>query len=268
MGSLFDELKASIAEARPVALITAIKGPERGAKLLITDDGTHGSLGNTDLDFAVVEDATHMLELGVTGIRSYGPTGRRRLDDVQVFIESFTPPPRMYVFGAIDFTGAVTRIGKLLGYHVTVCDAREKFATPERFPEADEVVVMWPDAFLADAPVDRRTVICALTHDPKFDVPLLKAALATDAGYIGAMGSRRTHDERVAQLRGEGVTDEDIDRIAGPIGLDIGARTPEEVAVSIAAEIIALRSDASGRRLVDLEGPVHAPGSGPPESGT
>lgn len=259
MGALFNELKSSILEGRLVALATMVRGDRPGAKLLVTSEGSEGTLGNDDLDFAVTDDASSMLELGLTGLRSYGPTGRRRLEDVEVFIESFTPPPRMYVFGAIDFTGAVTRIGKLLGYHVTVCDAREKFATRERFPEADEVVVKWPDDFLAGAQIDRRTVICALTHDPKFDVPLLKAALATEAGYIGAMGSRRTHVERVAQLKAEGVSDEDIARISGPIGLDIGARTPEEVAVSIAAEFIALRTDASGRRLVDLDGPVHAP---------
>ncbi|MEO8323416.1 MAG: XdhC/CoxI family protein [Actinomycetota bacterium] len=259
MGALFSELRDSILERRPVALATVVRGDAPGAKLLVSNDGVKGTLGNEGLDFAVKEDAFSMLQLGLTGIRTYGRTGRRRLDDVEVFIESFAPPPRMYVFGAIDFTGAVARLGKFLGYHVTVCDAREKFATAARFPDADEVVVRWPDEFLADAEVDRRTVICALTHDPKFDVPLLKAALKTDAGYIGAMGSRRTHTERCQQLRDEGVSDEEIARISGPIGLDIGARTPEEVAVSIASEIIALRTDASGRRLVDLGGPVHAP---------
>jgi xanthine dehydrogenase accessory factor len=145
----------------------------------------------------------------------------------------------------------------LLGYRVTLCDPREKFATKARFPEADEIVVRWPDEFLADAEVDRRTVICALTHDPKFDVPLLKAALATPAGYIGAMGSRRTHEQRSQQLLEEGVPEEDLDRINGPIGLDIGARTPEEVAVAIAAEIIALKTGGSGERLAATRGSVH-----------
>jgi xanthine dehydrogenase accessory factor len=259
MGTLFSELKDAIERGRPVALATVVRGEKPGAKLLVSNTESRGTFGHEGLDFAVKEDAFNMLQLGLTGIRTYGHTGRRRLEEIEVFIESFTPPPRMYVFGAIDFTGAVARLGKFLGYHVTVCDAREKFATHERFPDADEVVVMWPDEYLATAEIDRRTVICALTHDPKFDVPLLKAALATEADYVGAMGSRRTHTERCEQLKADGVSDDDIARIAGPIGLDIGARTPEEVAVSIAAEFISLRTNASRRRLVDLGGPVHAP---------
>ena len=165
----------------------------------------------------------------------------------------------MYVFGAIDFASAVARIGKFMGYRVTVCDARAVFATRERFPSADEVVVAWPDEFLKTAEVDKRTVICVLTHDPKFDVPVLTAALATEAGYIGAMGSRRTHDNRTARLKEEGATDEDLSRISSPIGLDIGARTPEETAVAIAGEIIALRTGHSGGRLAERSGAIHAP---------
>jgi xanthine dehydrogenase accessory factor len=178
---------------------------------------------------------------------------------VAVFIQSFAPPPRMYVFGAIDFASAVARIGKFMGYRVTVCDARAVFATRERFPSADEVVVAWPDEFLQTAEVDKRSVICVLTHDPKFDVPVLKAALATEAGYIGAMGSRRTHDNRTARLKEEGATDEDLQRISSPIGLDIGARTPEETAVAIAGEIIALRTGHSGGRLAARTGAIHDP---------
>jgi xanthine dehydrogenase accessory factor len=259
MGELFRELERSIHEQRPVALVTIVRGQGSGSKLLVFEERTLGTLGDDDLDRVVSLEAAGMLELGTTGTRTYGPSGQRRLDDVEVFIESFSPPPRMYVFGAIDFTAAVARIGKFLGYRVTVCDARERFATPARFPDADEIVVQWPDEFLKDAVVDRRTVICGLTHDPKFDVRLLKAALATPAGYIGAMGSRRTHEERCRQLREEGASDTDIARIAGPIGLDIGARSPEEVAVSIAAEIIALRTGAAGSRLVESSGPVHGP---------
>jgi xanthine dehydrogenase accessory factor len=165
----------------------------------------------------------------------------------------------MYVFGAIDFASAVARIGKFMGYRVTVCDARAVFATRERFPSADEIVVAWPDEFLRTASVDSRTVICVLTHDPKFDVPVLKAALATPAGYIGAMGSRRTHNKRTARLLEEGVTQEELERISSPIGLDIGSRTPEETAIAIAAEIIAFRTGHSGGRLAERSGPIHAP---------
>ena len=174
---------------------------------------------------------------------------------------SFAPPPRMLVFGAIDFAAAVARVGKFLGYRVTVCDARPVFATAKRFPEADEVVVEWPHRYLQSTAVDARTVICVLTHDPKFDVPLLEVALGTDAAYIGAMGSRRTHDDRLARLREEGVTEEALARLASPIGLDIGARTPEETAISIAAELVALRWGGSGQRLVSTDGPIHHPRS-------
>jgi xanthine dehydrogenase accessory factor len=180
------------------------------------------------------------------------------MEDVAVFIQSFAPPPKMYVFGAIDFASAVARIGKFLGYRVIVCDARAVFATRDRFPSADEVVVAWPDEFLETAEVDARSVICVLTHDPKFDVPVLKAALETPAGYIGAMGSRRTHNNRTARLKEEGVTDEQLGRVSSPIGLDIGSRTPEETAVAIAAEIIALHTGHSGGRLSERSGPIHA----------
>jgi xanthine dehydrogenase accessory factor len=179
------------------------------------------------------------------------------MEDVAVFIQSFAPPPRMYVFGAIDFASAVARAGKFMGYRVIVCDARAVFATRERFPSADEIVVAWPDEFLKTAEVDGRSVIAVLTHDPKFDVPVLKEALKTPAGYIGAMGSRRTHDNRTARLKEEGVTEEQLARISSPIGLDIGARTPEETAIAIAAEIVALRTGHSGGRLAERSGPIH-----------
>jgi len=144
----------------------------------------------------------------------------------------------MYVFGAVDHAAAVASVGRFLGYRVTVCDARAKFVTPERFPDVDELVVEWPDRFLQSAPVDERTVICVLTHDHKFDVPALKVALQTPAGYIGAMGARRTNEDRAERLRALGVTDEEIARIHAPIGLKISSRTPEEVAVAIAAQIV------------------------------
>ena len=174
-----------------------------------------------------------------------------------MFVHSFAPPPRMLVFGAIDFAAAVARAGKFLGYRVTVCDARGIFATPARFPEADEVVVEWPHRFLARTPVDARTVICVLTHDPKFDVPVLEVALRTPAGYIGAMGSRRTHEDRLARLREAGLAEEELARLRSPIGLDLGARTPEETAVSVAAELIQLRWGGSGMPLTTTSGRIH-----------
>jgi xanthine dehydrogenase accessory factor len=259
VGYILNRWHAALAQQSPVAIATVIEGPSIGGKLLVTPEEHVGTMGNVDLDRAVVEAARGMLEGGRTGIRHYGPHGQRRMEDVAVFIQSFAPPPRMYVFGAIDFASAVARIGKFMGYRVTVCDARPVFATRERFPTADEVVVAWPDEFLKTAEVDARTVICVLTHDPKFDVPVLQAALKTPAGYIGAMGSRRTHNNRTARLKEEGVTEGELSRISSPIGLDIGARTPEETAVAIAAEIIALRTGHSGGRLSERSGPIHAP---------
>jgi xanthine dehydrogenase accessory factor len=192
----------------------------------------------------------------------YGVDGQRRGEGLDVFVESFAPPPRMIVFGAIDFAAAVAKIGSFLGFRVTVCDARPVFATASRFPGANEVVVEWPHRYLAAEAeagrIDRRTALCVLTHDPKFDVPLLEVALRLpEVGYIGAMGSRRTHEDRLARLREAGVTDEEIERMSSPIGLDLGARTPEETAVSIAAEMIALHWGGAGTRLAEREGPIH-----------
>jgi xanthine dehydrogenase accessory factor len=271
---LFDRLAAALRAPEQICIATVLDvtadhggdelsgavAPEivaRGAKLLVTGDASWGGLGTEGLDVAVRDDARGLLAQGQTAQRRYGFHGERRRDDVLVFIESFVPPPRMYVFGAIDYAAAVARIGKFLGYHVTVCDARAVFATPARFPDADEVVVEWPHRFIASAPVDHRTVICVLTHDPKFDVPLLKVALRTPAGYIGAMGSRRTHRERLDRLVAEGVTAEELARLRSPIGLDIGGRTPEETAVSVAAEIVQLRWSGTGRPLSDTEGAIH-----------
>ncbi|MFW5934120.1 MAG: XdhC family protein, partial [Actinomycetota bacterium] len=212
---------------------------------------------NGELDHAIVQSAQGMLAQGATGLRHFGPDGERRRDEVAVMVESFAPRPRMLVFGAIDFATAVASIGRFLGYHVTVCDARAPFATRARFPDADEVVVEWPHRYLANTEVDQRTAICVLTHDPKFDVPVLEVALSTDAGYIGVMGSRRTHDDRRQRLLETGLDAADLERLRAPIGLDLGARTPQETAVSIAAELVMLRHEASGRPLRDLDGPIH-----------
>jgi xanthine dehydrogenase accessory factor len=258
----FADIFAAIERDEPVAVATIVGGPgEVGARRVIWPDRAAGGLGGERLDAAVDDDARGMLAQGTTGQRHYGAHGERRLDELAVFVNSFAPAPRMLVFGAIDFAAAVARIGRFLGYHVTVCDARPVFATAKRFPEADEVVVDWPHRFLserlaADA-VDRRTVICVLTHDPKFDVPLLEVALRTDAAYVGAMGSRRTHEDRLRRLRERGVGDAELARLRSPIGLDLGARTPEETAVSIAAELIQLRWGGTGRPLTGTSGRIH-----------
>jgi xanthine dehydrogenase accessory factor len=271
-------IAAAVERGEPVAVATVISGPGQvGARRVIwaadASDPSRpapdavattrhadasGTLGSgARLDAAVDDDVRGMLAQGLTGIRRYGAHGERRGDELSVFVNSFAPPPRMLVFGAIDFAAAVARVGKFLGYHVTVCDARKVFATKSRFPDADEVIVEWPHRFLAGENVDSRTVICVLTHDPKFDIPLLEVALRTPAGYIGAMGSRRTHDDRLARLREVGLTDDELARLRSPIGLDLGARTPEETAVSIAAELIQLRWGGTGQPLTATEGRIH-----------
>jgi xanthine dehydrogenase accessory factor len=257
----FPELRAvadSVHRHEPVAVATVVTGARNvGARRVIWDDRTSGSLRSPGLDHAIDDDARGMLAQGRTGQRHYGLDGQRRMDEVSVFVQSFAPPPRMLVFGAIDFAAAVARIGKFLGYHVTVCDARGVFATAKRFPDADEVVVRWPHSYLEETTIDARTAICVLTHDPKFDVPLLQVALRTEAGYIGAMGSRRTHDQRMDKLREAGVPEEQLARLRSPIGLDVHARTPEETAVSIAAELIQTRWGGSGQALTGTRGRIH-----------
>ncbi|GAA4927979.1 XdhC family protein [Streptomonospora halophila] len=251
---------ADIESHRPVAVATVAGGPGRlGARRVIWPDRAEGDLGGRRLESAVDDDARGMLAQGSTGILRYGADGQRRGDELEVFVQSFAPAPRMLVFGAIDFAAAVADIGAYLGYRVTVCDARPVFATAKRFPRADEVVVKWPHVFLSEieAQIDERTAICVLTHDPKFDVPVLEAALRTPAGYIGAMGSRRTHEDRLARLREAGVGEERLARVRSPIGLDLGARTPEETAVSIAAELIQTRWGGSGRPLSTTSGRIH-----------
>lgn len=247
-----------------VAVATVIAHPDSasvGRRIVITPDGTAGSLGSARADAAVTDDARGLLALSRTGILEYGPDGQRRGEGMQVFVSCFAPRPRMLVFGAIDFAAAVARQGTFLGYRVTVCDARRVFATPARFPTADEVVVDWPHRYLAAqaqaGTLDRRTVICVLTHDPKFDVPVLEIALRLDVGYVGAMGSRRTHDDRMERLRAVGLTEAELARLSSPIGLDLGARTPEETAVSIAADIIARRWGGGGRPLAEVAGRIH-----------
>ncbi|WP_037365469.1 XdhC family protein [Nakamurella lactea] len=262
-----ESLAASIDAGDPVAVATVIAGTaeQLGRHLLVRPDDTEGSLGSQRLDLAVRDDVRGLLAAGRTATLTYGPDGQRRGEGLQVFVASYAPPPRMLVFGAIDFAAAVARIGAFLGYRVTVCDARPVFATRQRFADAHEVVVQWPHRYLQEqldaGAIDRRTVICVLTHDPKFDVPVLEIALRLEGpdapAYIGAMGSRRTHDDRFDRLREAGLGDVELARLASPIGLDLGARTPEETAVSIAAEIIARQWNGGGQPLSALDRAIH-----------
>ena len=259
----FGRVAESIRDGIPVAVATLISGDQTriGCRLVVGADAVYGSLGSERLDDAVRDDVTGMLVQGRTGIIHYGLDGERRGDDLAIFVACYAPRPRMIVFGAIDFAAAVASIGSFLGYRVTVCDAREPFTTRKRFPDADEVVVAWPHKYLAQTQTDERTVVCVLTHDPKFDVPLLELALRLPLAYVGAMGSRRTNADREQRLRELGLTDEELSRLHAPIGLDIGARTPEETAVSVAAELIALRWGGSGSPLRELTGPIHHEGA-------
>ncbi|RKN56191.1 XdhC/CoxI family protein [Micromonospora costi] len=273
-----DEVASARRAGKPAALVTCVAADagdppgvdpvdpaqRLGRRLVLTGDRVVGSLGSERLDAAAAADALGLLAAGRSGVLRYGYDGQRRGSGVSLFVAAYATPPRMIVFGAIDFAAAVARIGAFLGYRVTVCDARPVFATARRFPDADEVVVDWPHRYLRaelDAGrVDGRTVICVLTHDPRFDVPVLELALRHPVAYVGAMGSRRTHDERRKRLREAGVTAEQLARLASPIGLDLGGRTPEETAVSVAAQIVAGRWGGSGRPLADLPGPIHRPG--------
>jgi xanthine dehydrogenase accessory factor len=283
------EIAADIEAGRPVALATVIEHPDPawlGRRLVVrpeslsnggivtdkgtVDEGVSGvrssvtipTLGSPRADDAVRDDAMGLLAAGTNATLTYGPDGERRGEGMRVFVWAFAPKPRMLVFGAIDFAAAVARVGSFLGYHVTVCDARPVFATHSRFPDAEEVVVDWPHRYLTAETeagrIDPRTVVTVLTHDPKFDVPLLEVALRLpQVAYVGAMGSRRTHEDRLARLREAGLTEEELGRLSSPIGLDLGARTPEETAISIAAEIIAGRWGGSGERLAATDGRIH-----------
>jgi xanthine dehydrogenase accessory factor len=252
------DLFASVQADQPVAVATVVNGTAHvGKHLVVWPDRIAGDLGSSRLNSAVGADVLGLLESGTTGFLHYGSDGERLEGDLEIFVSTFAPKPRMLVFGAIDFAAAGAKAGKFLGFYVTVCDAREVFATKKRFPDADEVVNDWPHRWLAKQEIDSRTVICILTHDPKFDVPVVIEALKTKAAYIGAMGSRKTHDDRVARLIEAGVSQADLQRIKSPIGLDLGARTPEETAISIVAEIIQDRWGGSGKNLAQTEGTIH-----------
>ncbi|CAL9657020.1 putative xanthine dehydrogenase subunit A [Streptomyces sp. enrichment culture] len=248
----------------PGALARVVRGPADllGGALFVRPDGSYegGLGGRPELDRTAAAEARALLDGGRTGTVDLSADGSRCPGGLTLFVESSVPPPRMIVFGAVDFAAALVRAGGFLGYRVTVCDARPVFATRARFPEADEVVVDWPHRYLRGTATDARTVLCVLTHDPKFDVPLLKEALGMPVAFVGAMGSRRTHADRERRLREAGVGERELARLRSPIGLDLGARTPEETALSIAAEIVAARRGGTGAPLTGSGVPIHRDG--------
>ncbi|MFJ6251615.1 MULTISPECIES: XdhC family protein [unclassified Streptomyces] len=263
-GGVLPAALAAAVEGEAAALARIVSGPDDllGRALLVRPDGSYeGKLGgHPELDRTAAGEARAMLDGGRTGTVEIGEDGSRCGQPLTLLVESSVPAPRMIVFGAIDFAAALVRVGKFLGYHVTVCDARPVFATPARFPEADELVVEWPHRYLESTEVDGRTVLCVLTHDAKFDVPLLRVALRLPVAYVGAMGSRRTHLDRNERLREVGVTELELARLRSPIGLDLGARTPEETALSIGAEIVADRRGGTGTSLTGAHTPIHHDG--------
>ncbi|MDQ1026400.1 xanthine dehydrogenase accessory factor [Streptomyces umbrinus] len=254
---------SKIAQGRPVAVAQVVDGPERllGSTLSVLG-GDHAAYGRVDggpADRAAADRARALLRAGRTARVDIGGEGDGCPERLSVLVHVHASRPRLLVFGAVDFAAALSQAGRFLGYRVTVCDARPVFATTARFPHADEVVVEWPHRYLERTEVDERTAVCVLTHDAKFDVPLLRLALDLPIAYVGAMGSRRTHDERLRLLREEGVREDHLARLRSPIGLDLGARTPEETAVSITAEIIAQANQGTGRPLTRITGPIHRP---------
>jgi xanthine dehydrogenase accessory factor len=260
----FEATARAVAQGTPVALARIVSGPRellgRGLAVLAQDPEQRrivGTLGDADLDLAVSVRAVAMLDDARTGTFTVATDGGGG-GGLTVFVESHAAAPRLLVFGAIDFAAALVTAGKFLGFRVTVCDARAVFATEARFPDADEVVVDWPHRYLATQHVDRRTAVCVLTHDEKFDVPVLEAALRLPVGYVGAMGSRRTCEQRLARLRLTGLEDTELDLLHAPIGLDLGGRTPQETAIAIVAEIVAARHGGSGARLAAVRTPIHA----------
>lgn len=253
-------LATALAEDTAAVLATVVEAPDGshvGESIVLTDTGAAGSLAGTRLGRVVADECRTTIGRSAVTLRHLGAEGERMRDEVTVLIESFSELPRMVVFGAIDYAAAVASMGRFLGYRVTVCDARAAFATRERFPEADEVVVEWPHRHLERTTLDDRSVVIILTHDPKFDVPAIVAALRTPARYVGVMGSRRTHEDRVARLREAGVDQAGLARLRSPVGLDLGGRSPQETAVSIAAELVMTAHATSGRPLRETDGPIH-----------
>ena len=237
------------------ALVTVIAGADLGAKLLVRADGsTDGGLGTPDLDRAGIDAAEELLWAERSEMRELG--------DTTLFVDVVAPAPRLIVFGAVDYAAALCRLARAAGWRPFVCDPRSQFATPERFPDAEEVVVAWPDeAFARLGGIDRATYVAILTHDPKLDDAALSIALRSDAPYVGAMGSRRAQAQRRERLLAAGLDEELLERMAAPIGLDLGAVSPEETALSIMAEVVAVRNGRDGGRLSHAAGRIHEVGA-------
>lgn len=256
-----EPLATALASDAAAVLVTVVESPDDldlvGMSLVVTEAETFGGLAESALGRALAVEARAAMSTRGMALRDFGPRGERMGTGVSVAIECFAERPRLIVLGAIDYAAAVASVGRFLGFRVTVCDARATFATQERFPEADEVVTEWPHRFLARTQLSRESAVCILTHDSKFDIPAIVAALRTPASYIGVMGSRRTHADRLRRLREAGIGESEIARLRSPIGLDLGGRTPQETAVSIAAELLMLRHGGTGRPLREIRGPIH-----------
>jgi xanthine dehydrogenase accessory factor len=250
------DLEATI-EHRPAALVTLLDGERAGAKLYVDDERSVGTLEQGELlDKNARREARGLLQEGRSSLRDFGTDGASLGSGLRVYASIQAEPPRMMIFGAIDFSSALAPLAKGLGYKVTIADPRSAFLASRRFSADAETEVGWPDKVLDGVELGPRDAILVFTHDPKLDVPAVQAALGTDAGYIGALGSRNTTADRNRRLREVGVTDEQIDRIFAPCGLDIGASTVEETAVAVLAEIIAQRAGREGRSLREAEGPI------------
>ena len=254
-----EAVREELERGTPAALTTLLDGLSAGATMAVLPDRVAGSLEHTTLlDDSVARDARGFLDEGHSAIRRYSAQGETMGSALRVAIHAFATPPQMIVFGAIDFSAALARIATEIGYRVTIVDARQAFAQSPRFGEHAEVVVAWPQEHLAGRELGPRDAVLVFTHDPKFDEPALMAALDSGAGYIGALGSRRTHEDRSWRLRAAGASEDDLRRISSPCGLDVGARTPAETAIAVLGEILALRAHRAGGRLSETTGPIHS----------
>lgn len=268
--TFYDRLQEVLGQGLPVAVATLVRGNPLGAKLLVLADGVEGGLGEPELDAAVAVAARDLLAAGRSATRAFPIPGQD--EAVEVYVETYPPPPLLLIVGAVHVAQPLCRFAKALGFAVVVADARAALATTERFPEADRIIQEWPDVALGQVAVAPSTSVAILTHDPKFDEPALLGALATPAGYIGAVGSRSTNQDRRRRLEDAGVSPTDLARVHGPIGLDIGAETPEEMAISILAEIVAARHGRRGGPLTAASGTIRgdvddAVGNQPTSSG-